>query len=148
MELKEKIKTQFMIMGLLLIFFSMSSVVAEKTDIILVHPVLAEVGIFVCVLSVLVLGIKYRSVSKQEKKERPETIKKELEEWKRNQLPKVIKRRAIVLLISSILLGIFGTFWVSLLGTPYSKFLLIPTVAAFISTAVSFGGLVFYKFGK
>ena len=148
MELKEKIKTQFMIMGLLLIFFSMSRIVAENTGIILVHPVLAEVGIFVSGLSALVLAIKYRSVSKNEKVERPETIKKELEKWKKNQLPKVIKRRAIVLLISSILLGILGTFWVFSIGTYYSNLFLLFAVAALISTAISFGGLMFYKFEK
>jgi len=82
------------------------------------------------------------------KRERPATIKEEVEKWKKNQLPKVVKRRAIVLLFSGILFGILGTLWVFLIGTYYSNLFLLFAVAAFISTAISFGGIVFYKFEK
>jgi len=61
------------------------------------------------------------------------------------KLPKVVRRRIIVLMFSGIFLGIFGTLYLLSFGTFIHYFFLLLGVSSLISSIISLCSLITYK---
>jgi len=57
---KHQIIDQFIIFGLILIFLSISLVLSQFTQLVLIHNTLAKIGMLISLTTLIVLGFKYK----------------------------------------------------------------------------------------